>query len=164
MLNGLLTRQRRVHSQIEICRLLYTANFFAGCATRTLFCALGEHFLFHLYNWLPAPARSNTVSAPWPACPTTASPYKRAAVKWLQQTPMNNMPGFLLFFLLLRRETATREAPTPTQAQTQTRDATREAEVPADAALRLGIDDAKTIFGSARRQKGSGTLETKTNS
>lgn len=86
MLNGLLTRQQRVHSQIEICRLLYTVNFFAGCATRTLFfLTLNEHFRFHLYNWLPAPTRSNTVSAPWPACPTTASPYKRAAVNLLQQ-------------------------------------------------------------------------------
>ena len=140
-----------MHSQIEICRLLYTVNFFCWVHHVHPFCALDEHFRFHLYNWLPAPARSNTVSAPWPACPTTACLYKRAAVnslQQLQQTPMKFMPGhrFLLFFLLLWRETATRKAPTPTQAQTQTRDATREAEVPAGAALQLGIDNAKTFF------------------
>jgi hypothetical protein len=48
--------------------------------------------------------------------------------------------------------TATRKTPTPTQALTQTTEATREAEVPkvpADAALHLGIDYANTTFGSA---------------
>ena len=80
MLNGLLMRQQRVHSQIEICRLLYTANFFAGCATCTLFPTLDNHLRFHLYNWSAVFACSTAVSVPWLACP-----YRRPAVNSLQQ-------------------------------------------------------------------------------